>query len=132
MLRTSPTFSKPLCALFVLPVALSAQAAHVDYTRDIHPILATRCFACHSLDANRVGPALRGVVGRVAGKAPAYRYSEALAAASHRWDAVSLKAWLADPEQRVPGQNMNYRLDQAQDREDVVAYLGTLSTTQGP
>ena len=32
-------------------------------------IFESRCVACHSLDANRVGPALGTVVGRVAGKA---------------------------------------------------------------
>jgi cytochrome c len=111
----------------LLPALVQAQSASRG-----QQLLESRCFACHSLDANRVGPSLRGVVGRVVGKAPEYRYSEALAAASHRWDATSLKVWLTNPEQHISGQNMNYQLDQAQDREDVVAYLSTLSVTQGP
>jgi len=90
-------------------------------------LVESRCFACHSLDSNRVGPALRGVVGRAAGRAPGYFYSRALEAASHTWDATRIKAWLSDPEQVLPGQEMNYRLDLAQDRDDVVAYLSTLS-----
>jgi cytochrome c len=94
-------------------------------------LVESRCFACHSLDANRVGPALRGVVGRKAGKAQGYAYSEALGRASHTWDATAIKAWLTNPEQVVPGQVMNYRLDLAQDREDVVAYLATLSVPRG-
>ena len=90
-------------------------------------LVESRCFACHSLDANRVGPALRGVVGRKAGKAEGYFYSEAMAAATHTWTVAGLKAWLTDPEKVVPGHDMNYHLDQAQDREDVVGYLASLS-----
>jgi cytochrome c len=95
-------------------------------------LVESRCFACHSLDANRVGPALRGVVGRVAGKAQGFDYSQALATATHRWDADGIKAWLSDPEQLLPGQRMNYRLEQPQDRDDVVAYLASLSPAARP
>ena len=87
----------------------------------------SRCVACHSLDANRVGPALRSVVGRTAGKAKGYIYSEAMAAATHTWNREKLTAWLINPENVVPGQEMNYRLDLQQDRDDVVAYLVSLA-----
>lgn len=89
-------------------------------------IVESRCFACHSLDANRVGPALRGVVGRMAGKAAGFEYSPALSAATHTWDKESIKKWLTNPEWLVPGQKMNYQVDSEQDREDVVAYLASL------
>jgi hypothetical protein len=36
----------PVYLLF--PLALAAQTPRIDYTRDVHPILAARCFACHS------------------------------------------------------------------------------------
>ena len=42
----------------LLPLTLAAQAPHVDYARDVHPILATRCFACHSGDKRSGGLAL--------------------------------------------------------------------------
>jgi cytochrome c len=77
------------CALAwtcLLPVLAQAQSVSRG-----QQLVESRCFACHSLDANRVGPALRGVVGRLAGKAPDSRYSAALAAATHRWDAMTLK-----------------------------------------
>jgi cytochrome c len=90
-------------------------------------LFESRCVACHSLDAHRVGPALRGVVGRTAGKAEGYFYSEAMTAATHVWDVTKLTAWLTNPENVVPGQDMNYRLEQAQDRNDVVAYLASVS-----
>ena len=89
-------------------------------------IFESRCVACHSLDANRVGPALGTVVGRVAGKAPDYFYSQALGAATHVWSRDKLLAWLTDPESLVPGQAMGYRVDMLEDRQDVVAYLASL------
>lgn len=95
-------------------------------------LVESRCFACHSLDAHRVGPALRGVLGRVAGKAAGYAYSDALTAATRTWDAQGIQTWLTDPEQLLPGQRMNYRLDLAQDRADVVAYLATVSDPVRP
>lgn len=108
--------------LLVTPV--QAQNASVDQGR---LIVETRCSACHSLDVNRVGPALGTVWGRVAGKAPDFDYSPALVAASHVWHSDKLLAWLENPEALVPGQRMGYSLTQAQDRLDVVAYLKSLS-----
>ena len=89
-------------------------------------IFESRCVACHSLDANRVGPALGTVVGRVAGKAPDYFYSPALGAATHVWSRDKLLAWLTNPESVVPGQAMGYRVEMPEDRQDVVAYLASL------
>ena len=89
-------------------------------------LFETHCVTCHALDTNRAGPALRGVVGRPAGKAPEFFYSEALESATHVWDKAKLKAWLTNPESVVPGQEMNFHLDAARDREDVVAYLASL------
>lgn len=115
------------CALALVSlVPALAQAQSINRGQEL---VESRCFACHSLDVNRVGPALRGVVGRRAGTAEGFTYSAALGAATHVWDEHSIKAWLANPEMVVPGQYMNFRLEQAQDREDVVAYLGSLSVS---
>jgi hypothetical protein len=42
----------------LLPLSLAAQNLHVDYNRDVHPILATRCFVCHSGDKRSGGLSL--------------------------------------------------------------------------
>ena len=89
-------------------------------------LFETHCMECHAVDRHRAGPALRGVVGRVAGKAPDFFYSQALESATHVWDKPKLKAWLSNPESVVPGQEMNFQLDSARDRDDVVAYLSSL------
>lgn len=107
--------------VLVMPVqAQSESLAHGQV------IFETRCGACHSLDTHRVGPALGTVWGRMAGKAPDFDYSPALAAATHVWHRDKLLAWLENPEAVVPGQRMGYRVARVQDRLDVVAYLASL------
>ena len=81
------------------------------------------CSACHSLDEDDVGPRHRGVVGRIAGSVPDYRYSAALKRSGLVWDAANLDRWLTDPQSLVPGTKMFFAMPNAQDRADVIAYL---------
>jgi cytochrome c len=78
------------------------------------------------VDDNRVGPMHMGVFGRKAGGVKNYRYSDALKKSKIVWNRDNLTAWLANPEVLIPGQRMGYAMDNAQDRDDVVAYLATL------
>lgn len=110
----------------ILPVA-QAQSGDVQRGRGLFD---ARCGGCHSLDQNRVGPALGTVVGRAAGKQADFAYSAALARATHAWTPEKLQAWLVDPEALVPGQAMGYRLSEAADRRDVVAFLQSLAAGQ--
>lgn len=86
----------------------------------------SRCVACHSVDANRVGPLHRGVLGRRAGTAPGFAYSDALRGSTLVWSRETLQAWLKDPEALIPGQQMGYQVEMLQDRLDLVAFLATL------
>ncbi len=86
----------------------------------------SRCGACHSVDADRVGPRHAGVLGRRAGAVTTYDYSLALRASTIIWTATTLDRWLADPEAVIPGQRMGYRVDDARDRADLIEYLSTL------
>ncbi len=116
-------------ATFALGLALSGMVRAHAQTGSVpqgKQLFESRCIGCHSLDANRVGPALGTVVGRIAGKANGFEYSAALGLATHVWDAPRLKAWLTNPEALVPGQAMGYRVDSAFDRDDLVAYLASL------
>ncbi len=89
-------------------------------------LFATVCSTCHSLDRNKVGPALDGVVGRAAGNAPGYPYSAALAHAHVVWDATTLDAWLTNPGKFIPGATMPMAVPDAVRRRDIIAYLETL------
>jgi cytochrome c len=86
------------------------------------------CAACHATDhANRVGPGLEGIVGRKAGTAPGFRYSNAMKSSSIVWDDKLLNAYVESPQKTVPGNRMPYQgLNNPTDRTDLVAYLDTL------
>ena len=83
----------------------------------------SRCIACHSLDANRVGPMHRGVFGRQAGGVDGYAYSRALRKSSVVWNGDTLDLWLQNPEDFIEGQRMNFRVKKPQDRSDIISYL---------
>lgn len=86
-----------------------------------------RCGTCHSLDANRIGPAHRGVFGRVAGTAPGYSYSPALKASGIIWNAANLDQWLQGPQKLVKGSKMYLVVPGASDRAAIIEYLRTAS-----
>lgn len=109
------------CMLWLAGAGASAQS--VERGRAVYQ---EHCASCHSVDAHREGPAHRGVVGRRAGALKDYGYSPALRDSKLLWTRATLRAWLTDPEALIPGQAMDYHLDDAQEREDVVAYLATL------
>ncbi|HEV8690881.1 MAG TPA: c-type cytochrome [Ideonella sp.] len=89
-----------------------------------------RCGGCHAVAADRIGPRHAGLIGRRAGSVPGFDYSDALRRAGFAWNAERLEQWLTDPEALVPGQRMGYRLGDARDRADVIAYLATLTAAR--
>lgn len=82
-----------------------------------------RCSGCHALDADRIGPRHRGVVGRKAGTVPGYAYSPALQDANVVWDEVNLDKWLTNPQSLIPGQRMDVLTRDAKIRADIIAFL---------
>jgi cytochrome c2 len=105
--------------------AASAQAAgDVAAGRNL---FASRCAACHGLNPTRKpGPLLSGVYGRRAGSVPGYHYSTALTDASIVWSASNLDRWLSGPPAFIPGVNMQAKIDNAQQRLNIIAYLKSL------
>jgi cytochrome c2 len=100
---------------------------------------SARCAACHTFDAagaNRVGPGLYGIVGRVIGSHPGYTYSPAMAAlgtASATWTYEKLDAFLTNPRGDVPGTKMGFGgIPSPADRANLIAYLRSLAETPAP
>lgn len=119
-----PTLERCLALMLIFWSASgSAQVSSADRGKTLYE---ARCVACHSVDAHRVGPMHRGVLGRIAGKVAGYEFSAALRASTLVWTQQNLLAWLQDPEKLIPDQQMGYRVDGLQDRLDIVAYLATL------
>ncbi|WP_343713119.1 cytochrome c family protein [Inquilinus sp.] len=112
------------CALLVPLLPAPARAQTADPARG-EEVFET-CSACHSIEAgeNGYGPSLHGVVGRRAGAAPDYEYSDAMRRARLVWDDGTLDRWLAGPRTLVPGTRMSFPgLPNRQERRDVIAYL---------
>lgn len=107
-------------------LAMAQSAAGQDAGRG-EILYEQRCGACHGLDADRVGPHHRGVVGRQAGSVAGYDYSPTLGRARIIWNRQTLDAWLSDPEAFLPGQRMGYSVPDAKDRADIIAYLAQVS-----
>lgn len=94
------------------------------------------CQSCHSVQqgANRIGPSLFHVVGRLAASAPDYSYSDAMkafGAAGHKWDEATLAAYLQAPRDYIPGVKMGFAgLRRPEDIADLIAYLRTAGEEQ--
>jgi cytochrome c len=108
--------------LAVLATTPSTSAKERDAERG-KQLYESRCIACHSMDANRTGPAHRGVFGRRAGQVKGYDYSAALKKSTIVWNDISLDRWLANPEKLVRGQKMGFSVPDATDRADLIEYL---------
>jgi cytochrome c len=90
-----------------------------------------KCQACHSAEdaTNKVGPSLKGVVGRTPGTVEGFNYSEAMkqyGAAGNVWDVAKLDAYLADPKGTIPGNKMTLAgIKKADERANIIAFLKT-------
>jgi cytochrome c len=111
-----------------------------------------QCATCHAVvdaDGNalagraqvRTGPNLYGVVGRVAGTYPEFRYSASMAAAGEKgliWDEAQFVAYTQDPtpflraflgEESARG-NMTFKLRNPDDAKNLYAYLQSLAPAE--
>jgi cytochrome c len=86
-----------------------------------------KCKVCHQVGENAknfVGPVLNGVVGRRAGTYPGYNYSPANKSSGLTWDEATLKVYLKNPKEKVPGTKMVFPgLPSDDDIANVIAYL---------
>ena len=85
-----------------------------------------KCKACHTLEAgkNKIGPSLHGLIGRAAGTAEGFKYSDAMAGSGLTWDEATLDQYLADPKGFIPGNKMVFvGVKKDDQRADVIAYL---------
>jgi cytochrome c len=84
------------------------------------------CAACHSDKPDAIGPSLRGVFGRKSGALSDFRYSNAMRRADLIWNEDNLRAYIKDPQSKIPGNRMPFGGLQAdKDVDDVIQYLKT-------
>src|SRR5262249_4936969 len=91
---------------------------------------AQACTSCHSFEKggpNKVGPNLWDVVGRKKGSHAGFAYSDGLKSAGGEWTYEDLFKYLANPGATISGSKMAFRLPNAEQRAQVLAFLRTLS-----
>ena len=95
-----------------------------------------KCAACHSIakgGANKIGPALWGVIGRKAGAVPNYKYSKALVAHGKAWSFEEMNGFLIKPKDWIKGTKMSFAgLKKAEDRAAVILYMNENSDNPLP
>ena len=113
-----------LAGVVCATLAVAASGKDADRGRDAFD---KRCTGCHALDKIKLGPPLRGVYGRPAGKDPRFAYSDAVKNAPVTWNESTLDRWLTDTESIIPDNDMAFRLNDPADRASIIAYLRQLS-----
>lgn len=128
---TKPSLRKAACCiaaagLFSSLATAPARAGDSSAGKDV---FLSECSKCHSVaqGRNKKGPSLFGVVGRQAGTAPGYHYSDAMKSVNWIWTADKLRSYLSQPaRQAVPGAKMKYDgLPDPGQLDDLISYLGT-------
>ena len=114
-------------------VAEAAEPVAAESTDARGAKLFRKCAACHSVTAdggNRAGPTLYGVFGRRAGTLDGYNYSQALRHSSLVWTEETIDRLFAlGPDEFTPGSKMPLqRMPSAEDRENLIAYLKSITT----
>tara|TARA_Y100000590_G_C15022667_1_gene751953 strand:+ start:36 stop:566 length:531 start_codon:yes stop_codon:yes gene_type:complete len=86
-----------------------------------------KCAACHSIaenGANKIGPALWGVLGRKAGSLADYKYSKAMIAHGKSWSFEEMNGFLIKPKEWIKGTKMAFAgLKNAKERAAVILYM---------
>jgi cytochrome c len=87
------------------------------------------CRTCHTMKEgdHRQGPSLAGIVGRKAGTAPGYNFSDSMKQSGIVWDEDNLDKFIANPDQIVSGNTMKPYggITDAEQRKTIVEFLKT-------
>ncbi len=133
-------FGMKSLAIFAV-AAFAANGAYAAGDAAVGQKVFKKCAACHKVGdkaRNAVGPVLNDVIGRTAGTYEGYKYSKYLKKAGEDglvWTEEEVVKWLENPTKYLRARlgdskarsKMSYKLKKQADRENVAAYLATLS-----
>lgn len=90
-----------------------------------------KCAVCHSIDkggANKVGPALYGVMNRPIASVSGFNYSAAMKAKGGNWTFDEMNKFQWNPKKTVPGTMMAYSgTPKDQERANLIAFMASKS-----
>jgi cytochrome c len=116
-----------LVAMSILTMIASSCPAFAEADAAAGEVTFKACRTCHQIGEtakNFVGPELNGVVGRKAGTAPRYNYSDANKNSGVTWDEATLTKYLKSPRGVIPGTKMAFPgLPGDSDIANLIAYL---------
>ena len=116
-------------AMAALYIAMPLRAA--DDVSAARELTIRQCSQCHTFekgDKHGQGPNLYGLLGREAGSAPGFVYSDGFKEAlkGQIWDTALLDRWLTDTLSVAPRAQMIYFQDDPKVRAKLVRYLESL------
>lgn len=128
MARSTLLASTLACALALSANALAATpAGNVAAGQRVF----SRCSSCHQVGAGAAstfGPQLSRIVGRPAGAARDFHYSDAMKGSHLVWTEQNLAAFIRDPGKVVPGTKMRFwGIGDDQQIADLIAYLRSVN-----
>ena len=121
--------SVPLALALLASLSLPALA---DGDVEKGKAVFNKCKACHENEKgiNKVGPTLKGVIGRATASVPDYKYSEAMleyAKANPVWDDAHFLTYIENPKAAVPKTKMAFAgLKKEDERVNLLAYLKSM------
>jgi cytochrome c len=129
-LAFSPRSSRAIAVAAPVLLAATLLSAPSLHAADVAAGQAvfSHCAACHSASpgVNKIGPSLAGIVGSKSGTVGGYNFSAGMKRANLTWDEATLDKFLQNPNGLVHGTKMFFRVSNSTDRQNVIAYLGTL------
>ena len=120
---------------FALVLALAAVMGPAAGGESGREIYERQCRTCHGGTApadSPLGPSLAGIVGTKAGTQATGIHSRVMVESGIVWDRESLRRFLSDPRQVVPGSIMMVRVSDAETLERLLDYLETFAERPKP
>ncbi|HEV2899509.1 MAG TPA: c-type cytochrome [Pseudaminobacter sp.] len=108
---------------------LGCMAALPTVAQDGQTAFNSSCRTCHTMKEgdHRQGPSLAGVIGRKAGTAPGYNFSDSMKQSGIVWDEANLDKFIANPDQVVNGNTMKPYggITDAAQRKTIIEFMKT-------